>query len=1104
MRKIRKLLAIILAIGLLTTAINVSIWVQASESSSPAQAETESTQPSVLSTETVGSAPTIQASESSMPLAEASAAPTASSSEGTTASQTSGAITESATTPAQPSAPSTETTIQNIMPATEVLSDWMPDPLLQEQVAQYLGITIEEITKEQMLLMNSFSLYSSTPLDIDLKGLEYATNMQSFYLSIPGLDLSTYDFSVFSNLQSLGIVESNALSLNLTNLPNLTSFYLVGNPLLRSLTIKDLPLLNNINIGNNTALEELQIANLPALTSLDCSNNTQLSTLQMNDLPLVQSLYLYNNHLSQISLTNLPLVADINLQNNYFTNLQNLQLSGVSSGAHFDITNQIIAGSARATVNQSTTIPALIDYSGSPIPYVIPGVSGVDYTLTNTTEITWLTPGLRTLTSSLNFGIPSISYSISYPVTVLAGVDEWLRLPDFTAQTNNLISNSFSRNGINFRIDSGINESSSKSPLYLNENHKVTNLTTGEIYTYTYYGGAGTLSNLWYNKLGNSSYENFVYTGAAEIYMKQNADGSEMLKKIYHTTLGLDITITTWVTAGGEIRHLIESTNVTANPLADLALLTRIDTQLNSDDYINLYATGSGGVYMKSGTFMLYGEPLTGTTKAYAGRYHIMNVNDLENNLNGVSTTFGVAADTALAMGVDSGMYFGPSRTTLNPGETISFSYQERIFSTAEPPPVPNNAVTVQYTTEDGTILDEEDLVGNPGATYNSSAKDFDDYELVRVDGSATGTFTYDPQTVTYVYTLKAGAAITVNYVNDQGSPLETAVSLSGKVTTAYTSAEKTFENYQLLRIEGNATGTFTYTPQTVTYVYTLKTAAPVTIKFLDQDGNTLSQDVVLTGKVTQTYSYSIPGFSGYRFLQVESLPQAASAIDPASAQPLAEAATTEVNGIFSLQAQVYTCRFQKENPPANYGYIIVKYLDAEGNSIQPDLKQSGLISEKYQVSATAIEGYSWFKTEGSENGLYTDQEQVITYFYKKSDVNPGRLGGDIVVSYLDQDGKSLTANITLKGQDIGLPYQTEQKAFTGYTFVKVEGNPQGTYTDQSQKVTYHYQKTDNIISKTGEVSQGIWIILGVVAVGAAGAIILIVFRRRKKTDKEG
>ncbi|MDN3101468.1 MucBP domain-containing protein, partial [Enterococcus faecalis] len=103
---------------------------------------------------------------------------------------------------------------------------------------------------------------------------------------------------------------------------------------------------------------------------------------------------------------------------------------------------------------------------------------------------------------------------------------------------------------------------------------------------------------------------------------------------------------------------------------------------------------------------------------------------------------------------------------------------------------------------------------------YESNAKELKGYTLKETPSNATGTFTSEEQTVTYVYERNEAAPVTVKYVDEDGNELTPSETLNGKVGLTYESNAKELKGYTLKETPSNATGTFTSEEQTVTYVY--------------------------------------------------------------------------------------------------------------------------------------------------------------------------------------------------------------------------------------------------------------------------------------------
>jgi surface protein len=125
-----------------------------------------------------------------------------------------------------------------------------------------------------------------------------------------------------------------------------------------------------------------------------------------------------------------------------------------------------------------------------------------------------------------------------------------------------------------------------------------------------------------------------------------------------------------------------------------------------------------------------------------------------------------------------------------------------------------------------------------PTSIYDSSKAFMEKY-----DGSLPGTYVWQEKQP------DVKSVVTVNYEDEEGNKLFDPVTLSGNVGEDYTTEEKTIDGYTFKEVQGNATGQFTDQAQTVTYVYTKNPVAggDVTVKYVDEDGNPIADDVVIT-----------------------------------------------------------------------------------------------------------------------------------------------------------------------------------------------------------------------------------------------------------------
>ncbi|MBC1382398.1 MucBP domain-containing protein, partial [Listeria farberi] len=178
---------------------------------------------------------------------------------------------------------------------------------------------------------------------------------------------------------------------------------------------------------------------------------------------------------------------------------------------------------------------------------------------------------------------------------------------------------------------------------------------------------------------------------------------------------------------------------------------------------------------------------------------------------------------------------------------------------------------------------------------YQSTAKSIAGWTVKTTPANASGVFTSTNQTVTYVYEKADGAPVTVKYVDGDGNELATSDTLNGKIDAPYQSTAKSLSGWTVKTTPANASGVFTSTNQTVTYVYEKADGAPVTIKYVDGDGNELATSDMLNGKLGTSYEATAKKLSGWKL----------------STTP------TNAKGVFTSETQTVTFVYVKqENDP--------------------------------------------------------------------------------------------------------------------------------------------------------------------------------------------
>lgn len=130
---------------------------------------------------------------------------------------------------------------------------------------------------------------------------------------------------------------------------------------------------------------------------------------------------------------------------------------------------------------------------------------------------------------------------------------------------------------------------------------------------------------------------------------------------------------------------------------------------------------------------------------------------------------------------------------------------------------------------------------------------------------------------MTYVYRKNPVAAtVTVKYIDTQGNSISDSIPLSGNVDQEYTTEQKIISGYTFKEVQGNKSGLFSTTPQTVTYIYTknpieIKTGT-VTIKYVDTNGNSISDEITKSGNVGSLYTSEQKKILGYNFKEIQGI----------------------------------------------------------------------------------------------------------------------------------------------------------------------------------------------------------------------------------------
>lgn len=317
--------------------------------------------------------------------------------------------------------------------------------------------------------------------------------------------------------------------------------------------------------------------------------------------------------------------------------------------------------------------------------------------------------------------------------------------------------------------------------------------------------------------------------------------------------------------------------------------------------------------------------------------------------------------------------------TTADQTITFVYDYTKGQVGIKQP-----GTLTIKYVDKYGhelkPTITKEGVAGNG---YNVTAPDIDGYTLT-TDRTASGTFTTDSQTITFVYDYTKGqvstfqpAKLTVRYVDKYGKELQPSLSKSGFVGNGYTVTGPDIDGYTLTT-DRLVTGKFTAEDQVVTFVYdytqgqvATEQPAKLTIRYVDKYGNELQPSLTKSGFVGNSYTVTAPDIKGYTL-------------------------TSDRTASGTLTAEDQTVTFVYDYTQGTVGTqqpatLKVRYVTTSGKAIQPDTIKSGYPGNGYGITPPALSDYTYVglgKGSAQLTGQFGDAETTVVLTYKKNDVS--------------------------------------------------------------------------------------------------------------------
>lgn len=212
---------------------------------------------------------------------------------------------------------------------------------------------------------------------------------------------------------------------------------------------------------------------------------------------------------------------------------------------------------------------------------------------------------------------------------------------------------------------------------------------------------------------------------------------------------------------------------------------------------------------------------------------------------------------------------------------------------------------------------------------------------------------------------LEYGAPITVRFIDIDGNEIAESIVLNGLLYDYYNSTPIDIEGFELILVPDNATGPFLDEPQEVIYTYQRIEGAPVTVHYIDTDGNEIAESTLLIGLYYDTYNSTPIEIDGYELI-----------IIPDNA-----------TGPFTGEEQSVIYIYQKLETVLS-APVTVRYVDSESIDIAESVILTGELYNSYESTPPSIEGYELIAVPHNAMGQFTDEPQEVIYVYQKLDNN--------------------------------------------------------------------------------------------------------------------
>ena len=395
-----------------------------------------------------------------------------------------------------------------------------------------------------------------------------------------------------------------------------------------------------------------------------------------------------------------------------------------------------------------------------------------------------------------------------------------------------------------------------------------------------------------------------------------------------------------------------------------------------------------------------------------------------------------------------------PEKTTINltkEEQTLIYYYE----------PVYSGLVENHIDEITGKVLETKVHNIQIGKEYNIPSKVFEGYDVVetKLPENATGIMGEELVTVNYYYIKKA--VLEVNYLDVlTNKPLtEQIVDNTKHEGDKYTTEEKSFEGYDLVKVEGNKegtmvvetdeTGTITNNKTIVTYYYARKSAGVVEHHIDIKTNKDIEEPILHEGHVGDEYDIKAKDFLSYKLVEKD---EEGNSKLPENAKGTMTEEKIVVNYYYNQPAKVVVHYVEKET-----GKELEEINKETGELQSSQVVINGQKDDEYKTEAKEFEYYTLLEKELPENAEGKMKVEIIENEKGEKVVN-----NTIDVYYYYQ---AKTFNIGVEKQITGIVVNGERKEISNGKLEKVE-----IYRKKTEETSVQVEYKIKVMN-TGEIA---------------------------------